>query len=162
MTTQGSPGVQWMVFVKEQSILITCVAYYQKGQWRKSLRGWRWGHNKLSCSPSFNKYFSGFGKIKGSCNWGSSYLLLVGCCRDHSICKHFPGLTPLRLKLDVYPPAAFPTGSFHVIKKKCERLLPRRPPQEFNSYVGLQITACRKQIFTYLHIFKGREKSVYL
>lgn len=39
MTTQGSPGVQWMVFVKEQSILITCVAYYQKGQWRKSLRG---------------------------------------------------------------------------------------------------------------------------
>lgn len=63
------------------------------------------------------------------------------------------------LQFGVHPPAPFPTRSSHVIKKKCEEIVPKRPPQEFNGSVRLKTVTCRKYIYPQLHISKDGEVS---
>lgn len=91
----------------------------KRGQWKKILQSWRASIILCPVHHCSVDRFSGFGKSKGSSKWSGS---LICCCLVAAETILFVNTIQdsrqLGLKLDVYPPAAFPTGSFHIIKKK--------------------------------------------
>lgn len=61
-----------------------------------------------------------------------SYLWLLVAAETMLFVNTLQDSQRLLLQCGVHLPAPFPTGSSHIVKKKCEEIVPRRPPQEFN------------------------------
>lgn len=91
-----APGARWSNCGLHVSQ--TCLSEARKAcRGRVEVRGKE--TQRPSWSPWPRECFSGLGKIRASCQGGGSYLWLIGCCRDHAICKHCR--TPRDCSLDL-------------------------------------------------------------
>lgn len=86
-------GVQWMVFVQRAEYFNHLCCLRPERSVRKNIGGE--SEDKISCPNHHDSanIFQALERRNAAVRRQSSYLLLVGCCRDHSDCKHHPGFT---------------------------------------------------------------------
>lgn len=122
-------GSGWSLY-KEQIILITFVVYDQKGQWREDVSGGESEAQKAVLSATNPWTPPSRENCQASGRLGPPVIavqpLLAGCAE--ALLSITVSSTHSWAEAWSLSTSCLPTGSFHIIKKKCESIWPKRLP----------------------------------